>query len=160
MKKTPVNLQIQPYTPEFRKAFFELNKAWIDQYFKMEPIDYEVLGNPEKYILQTGGTIWVARVNSAAVGVCALMPDSTGTNIYELTKMGVDPAYQGLGIGYALGKAVLQDAQRRGAKRVYLESNTVLEPAIRLYRKLGFREFDGRDSPYQRCNIQMQIFFG
>jgi GNAT superfamily N-acetyltransferase len=74
--------------------------------------------------------------------------------------MGVDPDYQGLGIGYALGKAVLQDARERGAKRVYLESNTILEPAIRLYRKLGFQAFEGRDSPYQRCNIQMEIFFG
>jgi hypothetical protein len=43
------------------------------------------------------------------------------------------------------------------ADRVYLESNTILEPAIRLYRKLGFDEFVGEPSPYARCNIQMVL---
>ena len=44
-----------------------------------------------------------------------------------------------------------------GASRVILESNTVLTPAITLYRKLGFTEFTGVPSEYDRCNIHMEL---
>ncbi|MDG1573407.1 GNAT family N-acetyltransferase [Robiginitalea sp. M366] len=150
-------VRIVPYAPRYRQAFHDLNKAWIDQYFTMEPIDHQVLEHPATYILDPGGAIWVALVGETPVGVCALMPDHEAPATFELTKMGVDPAYQGLGIGYALGRAVLEGARQLGARRVYLESNTVLEPAIRLYHKLGFKAFQGRHSPYSRCNIQMEV---
>lgn len=152
-------LHIVPYSPRYAKAFHDLNKAWIDRYFRMEPIDHRILEDPQTHILDPGGAIWVALMEDTPAGVCALMPDHEAPDTYELTKMGVDPGYQGLGIGYALGRAVLDGARSMGARRVYLESNTVLEPAIRLYRKLGFTEFEGRHSPYSRCNIQMEIRF-
>ena len=42
--------------------------------------------------------------------------------------------------------------------RLFLDSNTVLEPAIRLYRKVGFKEIPvPEDSPYERCNIRMEL---
>ncbi|RYY25293.1 MAG: MarR family transcriptional regulator, partial [Chitinophagaceae bacterium] len=44
-----------------------------------------------------------------------------------------------------------------GARKVYLESNTKLEPAINLYYKLGFKKIAGAPSPYERCNIQMEL---
>ena len=45
-----------------------------------------------------------------------------------------------------------------GARKVYLESNTILTPALSLYEKLGFQTLpdDARASPYERCNIQME----
>lgn len=150
------SFEVVPYSGAYREAFYRLNKAWIDQYFTMEPIDEEVLSQPEKYILEPGGSIWVALVDGQVAGVCALMPEK-GTGDLELTKMGVDPSYQGLGIGFALGQAILEAAREQGAKRVFLESNTILGPAIGLYRKLGFQEFSGRNSPYARCNIQMEV---
>ena len=71
--------------------------------------------------------------------------------------MAVDARIRGKGIGAALGIAVIDKAQSLQAEKVYLESNTILEPAIRLYRKLGFEEFVGEPSPYERCNIQMVL---
>ncbi len=150
------SFEVVPYSGAYREAFYRLNKAWIDEYFIMEPIDEEVLSQPEKYILEPGGAIWVALVDGQVAGVCALMPEK-GSGDLELTKMGVDPTFQGLGIGYALGQAVLDGARELGAHRVFLESNTVLAPAIGLYRKLGFKEYQGRSSPYARCNIQMEV---
>ena len=69
----------------------------------------------------------------------------------------MDPAYHGLGIGKKLGLALIYWASQRGAKHIYLESNTILGPAIRLYEKLGFRKIEGRPTPYRRCNIQMEL---
>ncbi len=50
-------------------------------------------------------------------------------------------------------------ARAAGAWRVYLESNTMLKPAINLYYKLGFRKTAGPPSPYERSNIQMELIF-
>jgi GNAT superfamily N-acetyltransferase len=71
--------------------------------------------------------------------------------------MAVDPQARGKGVGVALGVAVIEKARSLGASELYLESNTILEPAINLYRKLGFVEFVGEPSPYERCNIQMVL---
>ena len=42
---------------------------------------------------------------------------------------------------------------------MFLESNSVLKPALALYRKLGFVEVHGEASPYDRCNVQMELRF-
>jgi hypothetical protein len=44
-----------------------------------------------------------------------------------------------------------------GAKKIYLESNTILKPAINLYHKMGFQKVSGLATPYKRCNIQMEL---
>jgi len=64
---------------------------------------------------------------------------------------------KGKGIGFLLGESVINKAVELEAKKVYLESNTVLVPAINLYKKLGFKRSQGVSSPYERCNIQMEI---
>lgn len=71
--------------------------------------------------------------------------------------MAVDVATRGKGVGAALGAAVIDKARTLYAERVYLGSNTILEAAVRLDRKLGFNEFVGEPSPYDRCNIQMVL---
>ncbi|MCG8414548.1 MAG: GNAT family N-acetyltransferase, partial [Pseudomonadales bacterium] len=72
-------------------------------------------------------------------------------------KMAVDDEFKGRGIGFLLGEAALQRAKELGGKRVFLDSNTTLQPAINLYRKLGFKRMDAEPSPYARCNIQMEV---
>ena len=76
---------------------------------------------------------------------------------FEMAKMAVSPKAQGKNIGYLLGKKVIDEARASGASKIYLESNTILKPAISLYYKLGFQKISGRPTPYQRCNIQMEL---
>ncbi|HTJ53657.1 MAG TPA: GNAT family N-acetyltransferase, partial [Cyclobacteriaceae bacterium] len=76
---------------------------------------------------------------------------------YELAKMAVSPKAQGKNIGWLLGQATIEKAKSLGAKKIYLESNTILKPAINLYHKLGFKKIAGHATPYERCNIQMEI---
>ena len=52
---------------------------------------------------------------------------------------------------------VIEKAKEAGFKRLYLESNTILKPAINLYYKLGFKKITGAPSPYERSNIQMEL---
>lgn len=146
---------IVDYEPKYRLAFQELNYAWINRYFKVEAQDIEQLDNPEVSILEPGGAILVAVISGKPLGVCAL--DRKGPALYELSKMAVDPSTQGKGIGYLLGRAIITRAWQRGGKVLELESNTVLEPAINLYRKLGFEEIPIDHTPYARCNIKMRL---
>ncbi len=147
------------YNPAYRGAFRDLNVEWISKYFTMESSDYQILDHPDTHILQPGGHILVALYKGEPVGVCALVVMDDENYDFELAKMAVSPAARGKGIGFLLGKAALDRAQEAGAKAVYLESNTILAPAIKLYQKLGFRKIAGRPSPYQRCNIQMGYHF-
>ena len=88
---------------------------------------------------------------------CALIKLKDGE--YELAKMAVDESTQGLGIGYQLGLHIIEAAKELGAHRLYLGSNTVLESALHLYRKLGFQVLEEAVSPYERCNIEMELIF-
>lgn len=147
-------VKIVPYQPKFQKAFRALNEEWITTHFKMEQPDFDALDHPKKYILDKGGFIFVALWENQPVGVCALIKKEFG---YELAKMAVSPHARGKNIGYLLGKAVLEKAREQKAKKVFLESNTVLKPAINLYKKLGFKKIVGPPTPYERCNIQMEV---
>jgi ribosomal-protein-alanine N-acetyltransferase len=54
---------------------------------------------------------------------------------YEIHTIGVDPAYQGRGIGRRMLSALLEVA---GDGVIYLEVRTNNEPAISLYQSVGF----------------------
>jgi GNAT superfamily N-acetyltransferase len=149
-------IDIVDYQPKYREAFRSLNEEWISQYFEMEESDHKALDHPEEYILEKGGRILIALQNIEPVGVCALVRMDDPEFDFELAKMAVSPKAQGKGIGWLLGKAVLETARSMGASKVYLESNTKLAPAINLYYKLGFKKIEGRYTPYKRCNIQME----
>jgi GNAT superfamily N-acetyltransferase len=150
-------ITIVAYHPNYRSHFKSLNKEWIDVYFKMEESDNKALDHPEEYILNPGGHILVAIHKETPVGVCALIKMDAPEFDFELAKMAVAPSARGLGIGWKLGKAVIEKAKSLGAKNIYLESNTVLAPAINLYYKLGFKKVHGVPTPYERCNIQMAM---
>lgn len=148
-------VQIVPYQPKYKEAFYRLNEEWISANFEMEEPDRKTLENPKKYILDPGGFIFVAILDGKPVGVCALKKHDRQS--YELAKMAVSPAAQGKSIGFLLGKAAVEKARSLGASRLFLESNTSLRPAIRLYEKLGFKKIVGQPSPYTRCDIQMEL---
>lgn len=150
-------VEIVAYQPKYKKAFKSLNEDWIDTYFKLEEEDRKLLDNPKKSIINKGGYIYIALYKGEPVGTCALVPMDDPDYEYELGKMAVSDKAQGKGIGWLLGRAVAQKAKALGAEKLYLESNAILKPAIQLYRKMGFQKVSGRSTPYDRCNVQMEL---
>ena len=150
-------VQIVPYSPSYGKAFKELNEAWITKYFELEEDDIRTLSNPQA-IIDKGGFIFVALKDNSPVGVCALRKSVDDT--FEFSKMAVSENVQGHGIGAGgkLIEAAIAKARQIGARRLYLEGNTLLEASIHLYKKFGFKEVTGRESHYKRVNIVMEIF--
>jgi N-acetylglutamate synthase-like GNAT family acetyltransferase len=136
------------------EAFKLLNYEWIQKYFKLEASDHKALDHPER-IIEGGGFIFMARYENDIVGTVALVKMDEHT--YELAKMAVASSARGKHVGWLLGQACIEKGKAMGAKKLYLESNTILEPAINMYYKLGFTRIEGKPSPYERANIQMEL---
>lgn len=149
-------VQIIEYQDQYAADFARLNYEWLEKHFDIEAYDRQVLNNPQKYILDNGGYIYFAIVDGLVAGTVALI--NRGKEGYELSKMGVTEQFQGLRIGQKLMYACIHFAGQKGITRLFLDSNTVLKPAINLYNKVGFREIPvSEDTPYERCNIRMEL---
>jgi GNAT superfamily N-acetyltransferase len=148
-----------PVRPDHRTAFRDLNLAWIETHFVVEPRDRHELDDPEGHILALGGAVFMAEADGPmgvdVLGTCALLlePDGAG----ELAKMAVRESARGRGVGRALGEKAIAVARARGMPRVDLLSNRKLAPAIALYRALGFIEAPLPATEYARANIKMTL---
>ena len=151
------DIKVVDYAPKYREAFKSLNVEWISKYWELEEPDFKALDDPEGYILNQSGVILIALDKGEPIGCCALIKQTDDT--FELAKMAVSPKAQGKGVGLLLGKSIVERAKLMGLKRLYLESNSVLKPAICLYEKIGFKPIKGASSPYARCDVQMELLF-
>ena len=151
------DIKVVDYAPKYREAFKSLNVEWISKYWELEEPDFKALDDPEGYILNQSGVILIALDKGEPIGCCALIKQADDT--FELAKMAVSPKAQGKGVGLLLGKSIVERAKLMGLKRLYLESNSVLKPAICLYEKIGFKPIKGASSPYARCDVQMELLF-
>ncbi len=138
-------------------AFLRLNEAWISTDFILEEEDRQILSHPQKHILDPGGAICIAELNGEPVGCCALMVLAPGD--LELAKMTVSESTRGMGIGQQLLEFAIELARERGARRIYLESNTKAAAAVRLYERMGFQHLPGplHPSKYERANVFMEL---
>lgn len=148
---------VRPFRPGDEAAFRDINLEWIERFFAVEAKDREVLGNPYKYILDPGGAILLAEDGETPLGAVALMMMGDGS--VELAKMGVRPEAQGRGAGRMLIAAALATAREMGMKRVYIETNSKLGPALKLYHDAGFQPLKQTvPSPYARADVQLELF--
>jgi ribosomal protein S18 acetylase RimI-like enzyme len=149
-------ISIVGFDEKYSADFARLNYEWIDKYFGAEQHDRDMLDDPLNYIIKFGGEIFFAVCDGEAVGTVAMI--SAPHNMSELAKMAVSPAFHGRGIADKLMTACIEHAKSAGKRAIWLESNTKLEPAIKLYRKHGFVETPlDKNSLYSRCNIQMEL---
>ncbi len=152
-------IKIIDFKTEYAKKFYDLNIEWLKTFFYVEPYDEAVLSNPNTYIIDKGGYIFFALKAKKIVGTVALMP-TKDTGVFELTKMAVLPAERGQKIGQQLLQHCINFGKSQDLKALLLYSNTILENAIYLYTKYGFKTLDlEKDSPYKRSDIKMLLTY-
>ena len=147
-------IKIVHYGSEHQPYFEQLNKAWIEKYFWLEPVDEYVLTHPEEAIIEKGGAILMALFEDVVAGTVALK--KVNDEVFEFTKMAVHENLRRKGIAEALSYAAFEQAVSLGARKVILYSQTDLAAAIYLYRKLGFKEVPLEPGTYKRANIKME----
>lgn len=150
------SFSLVPYQDPLREAFERLNRAWIERYFTVEPADAAVFADPRAVILSRGGEIFFALRDGEPVGTCTALP--LGGGDWELAKLAVDEAHRGQGIARALCVRVIDHCRDGGARRVLIETNRKLGPALQLYRKLGFVEYTPTvPAPFERANAFFEL---
>jgi ribosomal protein S18 acetylase RimI-like enzyme len=149
-------VRVVDFESRWRDDFARLNIEWLERWFTVEPVDREVLGDPESHILASGGRVLFAVDDSdLALGTVALMRHED--DLVELTKMAVEPELRGAGIGRKLMIGALDAFAKMGGRKLFLETNTRLAPAIKLYESMGFRHQPTvrPGSHYQRADVYM-----
>jgi ribosomal protein S18 acetylase RimI-like enzyme len=150
-----MNIRIIEFCEEYSKYFTELNIAWLQKYFEVEPVDYEMLSELKKFILDKDGFIFFAKAGNEIAGTFALIKIDNG--VYELCKMAVAEAFQGKKIGNKMLGFCISEMKKLKAHKIILYSNTNLRPAIHLYKKYGFKEVPLEHADYKRADIKMEI---
>lgn len=142
---------------EYSKLFYDLNIEWLNEFFLVEDYDKKILSNPQKYIINKGGSIFFAETREKIIGVVALMPTQK-PDVYELTKMGVKKSSRNKGIGKLLLRKCIDQATENKLKKVIIYSNRKLKNAIYLYKSFGFIEVElEKKSNYKRADIKLEL---
>lgn len=156
MDSSRSGFRIVAFAPRWRGDFARLNLEWLQRWFVVEPIDREVLDDPESHLLADGGRVLFAvDGEDRAVGTVALRHEGDG--VYELTKMAVAPELRGAGIGRLLMRGALDAFAGLGGRELFLESSRKLAPALKLYESVGFVHHPAPrpGSHYARADVYM-----
>ena len=148
-------IHLVDYRPEYSQYFEIFNKAWLEEYFVVEPLDKYVLENPEEAIIKAGGRIYFAEHEGKIVGTVALRV--AGPGVLELTKMAVDKKSQGIGAGKMLCREAIIKAREMGAHTLILYTQSKLLAAIGIYHSLGFKDIPIGEGIYKRADIKMEL---
>src|SRR5690349_4714871 len=148
-------IKILNYRPEDQPYFERFNRAWIEEWFEMEPVDEWVVTNPDKAIIEPGGAILMAAYDGIIAGTVGLR--KVNEDCYEFTKMAVDEDFRRKGIAESISYASFRKAKELGAKTIILYSNRKNAGAIKLYEKIGFRHVEVEAGVYKRANVKMVI---
>ena len=157
-QRPDIKADIIDFKPKYASQFHDINVAWLEEYFEVEPYDRIVLSDPQEQIIKHGGHIFLARVKNEIVGTSALLRHAEKK--YELAKMGVLESFRGHGIGKLLAQAAIDKARSLDAELLVLATSKKLEAANRLYHSMGFQEVDRSligPLPYKRESIVMAL---
>jgi GNAT superfamily N-acetyltransferase len=151
MMREPSKLIIRAFTPSDQAAARNLILAGLGEHFGM----VDETRNPDidditAHYIGRGHLFLVAEDELGPVATAALVFEGDATA--QVVRVAVAPRWRRRGLAKALVMHLLEAGSARGLMRLWVETNDVWEPAIRLYRACGFAPFDHRDG-----NIYMEL---
>lgn len=118
------------------KSLFKAYLGELNEDLCFQSFDSEIDNPLYKYSAPTGA-LFIAYYNAMPVGCIALQPLQEAYTC-EMKRLYVAPDYRKLGVGDALVKILLQEAQSLGYATMKLDTLERLQAAIQLYQKFGF----------------------
>lgn len=102
---------------------------------------------------QDGVEVIVAEIDGNVVGSVALFPAKTDAyegyldelDYPEIRMLAVSPEHQGKGVASALVSECIQRSTAKGFRAIGLHTGDFMEPAQKLYAKMGFERFPEYD---------------
>ena len=135
------------------RMLFREYADWLGVDLCFQSFEQELKSLPGRYALP-GGRLYIAREDGKAAGCVALRPLDGGN--CEMKRLYVRPEFRGTGMGEALVRRIIQDAAAIGYRRMVLDTLITMQPAIRLYQKLGFMVIE----PYYDNPIEGTVYLG
>lgn len=147
-----IHIEGGPGLEDIRKLFVEYAKS-LDFDLCFQNFDKELQELPGRYAAPEG-RLFLCRVDGTAAACIALK--SIGDGICEMKRLFVRPAFRGKGLGSKLGKYLIDEARQIGYRAMRLDTIAgKMEPAIALYRSLGFKEIP----PYYPNPVPNVVYF-
>jgi len=63
---------MKTFQPQYAKAFYELNKKWIEEYWELKQSDLNDLLNPITSVIEKGGEIFFILHKEIIIGTAAM----------------------------------------------------------------------------------------
>jgi GNAT superfamily N-acetyltransferase len=109
--------------------------------YAVQPGLRDELASLPGYYAEPYGRLFIARVDGAPAGTVGIAVDADG--VLELKRLYVRPEARGLRLGERLVRAALGGSADLGHRRIRLQTKPgLMDAAIAIYRRLGFRETD------------------
>ena len=150
---------VQAETPEHIATVRELMLEYASAMnFSLcfQNFDDELRTLPGKYA-PPGGRLLLADWDARTAGIAGLRPfDEPG--LCEMKRLYVRPEFRGRSLGRALAGEVIRQAAEIGYSRMRLDTiQGIMDPAIALYRELGFREIPAYYASPVRETLFMEL---
>lgn len=138
-------LQIRPIREDDAPAFHALVDGVCRERRFLATCESPPLENTRSFVssnVKNGCPQYVAEENSTLIGWCDAIPGGPTTFSRHVARlgMGVHADHRGRGIGSLLLHAVIARTRELGLEKIELGVYASNEPAIRLYRSVGFTE--------------------
>ena len=125
-----------------RELFLEYAKS-LNFSLCFQSFDQELAGLPGDYT-PPEGRLLLAECEGELAGCVALHQLENG--ICEMKRLYLRPQFRGKGLGRMLAERIIAEARLIGYRRMRLDTvEPVMQDAVAMYRKLGFREI----APYR-----------
>jgi putative acetyltransferase len=133
---------IRDYRPEdFPGVVSVIKSVYIDYNYRMDYKEFDRdLADIDSTYIDSGGAFWVLDADGSIAGTIGVIPEDAET--CELRRLYLKASYRGRGWGTKLVRRVIDWAEERGFRRIYLWSDVLFEPARHLYIKSGFTPTD------------------
>ena len=135
---------------KIRELFLEYAES-LGFDLSFQNFDEELANLPGDYAAPKG-CLLLARYKDELAGCVAIRP--LESSICEMKRLYVKPKFRGLGIGRALAKAVIEQANQIGYTVMRLDTAPSMSAARALYESLGFRKI----APYRYNPIEGAVF--
>jgi putative acetyltransferase len=152
IEATAIFQAASPEGVEQARQLFQEYAASLGFHLCFQSFDKELAGLPGDYA-PPDGRLLLAEHEGKIAGCVALHKLSDG--VCEMKRLYVRPEFRGKALGRALAERVLAEASAMGYARMRLDTIMgKMDPAIALYRTLGFQEV----APYRENPIPGAIY--
>lgn len=149
---------------DVKKCWRKVNGEWIlkdiafVEHWTKE--DYEMLVEYLINTIKTGGSVYAAFNSDDLIGFASLENEKFGTENQYLQLSSIHTSYEsrGLGIGKKLFNIMIEEAKKRGVKKLYISAHSS-EESRAFYEKLGCveaKEYNEKLAELEPCDCQLE----